>query len=53
MMWLKDNWPMIVSVLFGMSEALAMIPQIKANSVFQLVFGILKKAKELIEPPKA
>lgn len=33
---------LIVSVLFGVSEALALIPQLKANSVFQLVFGILK-----------
>ncbi len=33
---------MIVSVLFGVSEALALIPQIKANSVFSLIFGVLK-----------
>ena len=34
---------LIVSVLFGVSEALALIPAIKANSVFTLVFDILKR----------
>lgn len=33
---------LVVSVLFGVSEALSLIPQIKANGVFQLVFGVLK-----------
>lgn len=34
---------LILAVLLGVSEALAMIPQVQANSVFQLVLGILKK----------
>ncbi len=34
---------MIFGVLFGLSEALALLPPVKANSVFQLVFGILRK----------
>lgn len=33
---------LVVSVLFGISEALAAIPAVKANSVFGLVYGILK-----------
>jgi xanthine/uracil permease len=31
-----------LSVLGGVSEALSMIPQIKSNGVFQLIFGIIK-----------
>lgn len=33
---------MVLSVLFGVSEALALIPALKSNSVFQLVFNIIK-----------
>jgi hypothetical protein len=33
----------ILGVLFAISEALAAIPAVNANSVFQLVFGWLKK----------
>ena len=31
-----------VTVLFGVSEALASIPAVKANSVFQLISNLLK-----------
>jgi len=31
------------AVLFGISEALAGIPSVKANSIFQLIHGILGK----------
>ena len=44
--WLKSNWGMIAAILFLVSELLAQIPSIKANSVFQLIFGFLKKEKE-------
>lgn len=40
--WLMLNWAMIVAVLFGISEALALIPQIKSNSVFQLIANVIK-----------
>ena len=33
----------IITALFLLSEILALIPSIKANSVFQLVVGLLKK----------
>lgn len=33
----------ILGVLLGLSEALALIPAVQANSVFQLIFNILKK----------
>jgi len=42
--WLEIKWPIIGtigSILFLLSEALAGIPAIKANSVFQLISGIL------------
>lgn len=52
MQWLKDNWPMVVTFAFALSEALAIIPAIKANSVFQLVANVLKKAKEALTPPQ-
>lgn len=49
MEWLMQNYVMIITVLFGLSEALALIPGIKANSVFQLIYnfcaGILGKPK--------
>lgn len=32
----------ILAALLAVSEALALIPAIKANSVFQLVIGVLK-----------
>lgn len=34
---------LILAVLLGISEALALIPQVQSNSVFQLVLSILKK----------
>ena len=36
------NIALFFGVLFAMSEALGAIPSIKANGVFQLIFGILK-----------
>lgn len=33
----------IFGVLFGISEALAKIPSVEANSIFELVQSILKK----------
>jgi len=40
------NIMMILAVLFGISESLSMIPQIKANGVFQLIFNVLKSFKK-------
>lgn len=47
MEWIMQNYVLLIMVLFAMSEALAMIPAVKANSVFQLFFGILAKAKDV------
>lgn len=38
-----DNWAAIATVLFGISEGLAAIPAVKANSMFQMLFGLIKK----------
>lgn len=36
----------VVVALFAVSEALALIPSVKANSVFQLVYNTLKTIRE-------
>ena len=46
--FIQANAAPILAALFFVSEALALIPGIKANSVFQLVFGWLQS-----EQPKA
>lgn len=33
---------LVFGVAFGVSEALALIPAVKSNSIFQLVFNLLK-----------
>lgn len=50
MAWLSANWGLIVSILFGLSEVLAQIPAVKANSVFQLIVNLLKSAKDSATP---
>ena len=40
----------ILAALLALSEALALIPAVKANSVYQLIVGVLAKAKELLSP---
>jgi hypothetical protein len=44
----QTNSTAILGALFFLSEALALVPGIKANSVFQMVFGWLQS-----EQPKA
>jgi hypothetical protein len=39
----SDAGKAILGSLFMLSEALGMIPQVKANSVFQALAGVLKK----------
>ena len=43
--FVNDNKAIILAALFFLSEALALIPALKANSVFQLVYGLLAKAQ--------
>ena len=42
MAWLSAHLTLVFGVLFGISESLAMIPAVQANSVFELVLGLLK-----------
>lgn len=52
MQWLIDNWAMIVAVLFGISEAIALVPGIQSNSVFQLIFNVIKSLAGKGTPPQ-
>lgn len=51
MAWIMANWGMIASVLFGVSEALALVPGIESNSIFQLIFNGLKAIVSPQPPP--
>lgn len=42
----SEQAAMYFLVLFAVSEAIAMIPQVQANSVFQAIFGAMKWVKE-------
>lgn len=44
--WAMSEGSLYFLVLFLMSEALGMIPSIRASSVFQLVAGALKYLKD-------
>lgn len=49
-----DNKVIILGFLFALSEILALIPSVKANSIFQLILGLLQKAQpQAVEAPKA
>lgn len=43
--WIVGHNAVILGALFGLSEILALIPWVKSNSVFQLVFAWLRKKK--------
>ena len=42
--FLAANKVVILGFLFALSEVLALVPSIKANSVFGVIVGIIKKA---------
>lgn len=51
--WLSGpNGAILFAVLFGVSEALAAIPAVKANSVFQWIVNLIKWMKEKFQPAK-
>lgn len=37
-----NNWGVICAALLAISEALALIPSVKANSIFQLITNWIK-----------
>lgn len=39
----SEQWLIIAGALFAISEALALIPQLKSNSIFQFIQNALKK----------
>ena len=41
--FIVDNWGAIATALFAISEVIANIPAVKANSLFQMLYGLLKK----------
>jgi hypothetical protein len=45
MEFLNENKVVLLAFLFSLSEVLALIPSIKSNSVFQLVYNGMKKLK--------
>ena len=51
-LFLIENKVVIITVMLVVSEALAMIPQVKANSLAQLVINSLKWLKEKLAPAK-
>lgn len=51
--WIVENGVVVLGVLFAISEALAAIPAVKANSVFQAIAGGIKWAKEKFAPKQA
>jgi hypothetical protein len=46
--WVQANWGLVFGVLFAIDQLLASIPSIKANSVFQVIGGLLSASA----PPK-
>ena len=44
------NWGLIFGVLFGLSEAIGMIPSVQASGVFQSIFNALKWLKDQFAP---
>jgi len=42
----QENSVVLLGLALALSEALSLIPSIKANGLFQLIFGWLKKSKK-------
>lgn len=53
MQFLIQNGAMILGVLFGVSEALSLIPQVKSNGVFQMIYNLLKSLMDATKKPQA
>lgn len=54
MQFIIDHWAVIATALWGICEVLALIPSIKANSVFTLIYDAIKKVvpkKDEPQPP--
>lgn len=51
--WLMMHKEVIFAALFAISEMLALIPQVKSNSVFQLIVNAIKGMKAKLLPNQA
>ena len=40
--FVQANWELIATILFFVSEFLALFPKVKSNGVFDLIFKLLK-----------
>lgn len=52
MAWLQENMTLILAVLLGLSEVLALIPAIKSNSIFTFIYNAIKALVPKKELPK-
>ena len=43
MSFTAEDLAIVFGVLFGIGEALSLIPRVKSNGIFQLIFNSLKK----------
>lgn len=48
MEWLTSNAVLILGVLLGMSESLALIPSVKANGIVDAIINVLKFVKNAV-----
>jgi hypothetical protein len=46
MEWMMEHQVVILAFALALSEVLALIPAIKANSIFQLIVELMKKLKK-------
>ena len=46
MEFLADNYGVIITALLAVSEALSLIPSIKSNGIFNLIYNTLKSFKK-------
>lgn len=46
------NWPLILGVALAVSEALSLIPAVKANGIVQGIVGVIKFLAEKVAPKK-
>ncbi len=49
--WIMSNKVLLLGIGFFLSEALSLIPGIKANGVIQMIFGWIKSAYDAVNAP--
>lgn len=52
MNFLMEHWGLIVSVLLGLSETMALIPQFKSSGILDFVIKVLKELKSKTDVAK-